>query len=333
MLWPGGCIQRRNRLRGSSSMKVIDKNPFQAENGETNLLQRLQSLLRYGSSWNAELEAQKQIIVQWNGVLDEGYTLIRNLRLPGSQTIEPLILVGPTGVFVLQVSRLRGLHEAKNDQRNTIQDETARPASTNLLRRASKLARALQTYLERQGVVLRGPVEPILLASSPAKPTDSLRPIAGAVPSDVVTQFGVSLQQRPSVLSAELVHDIVDRLINSRPKGALAEPVEQAVPVDTRPPEAPVSETPSPASRARAIFRAAEEAKPFDPSDVSFALDEETRAGVPANLRETSTTRPVPKRRRPRALRAGQWIVLGAMLLVELCILGGFGYLIFTAGR
>ncbi len=314
-------------------MRVIDKTPFQADNGETNLLQRLQGVLRYGSSWGAELEAQKQIILQLSGVLEEGFTLIRNLTLAGSRIIEPLILIGPAGIIVMRVTRLRGFYQAKGDQWNEIKDGIAIPASVNLLGRVTRLARAVQLFLERQGVVLPRPVEPILIASGPAINIVSLRPIARVVLSDAVRQFGVSLQQARPVLSSELVHEVVDHLVNPRPEGALSEPRPQAVTDEAPAPETPASETPTPQSRARAIFRAAEEAKPFDPSDVTFALEEDSQAGAPGNFREPSATQPVRHRRPAGALRPGQRIVLGVMLLLECIILGGFAYLIFTAGR
>jgi hypothetical protein len=89
-------------------------------------------------------------------------------------------------------------------------------------------------------------------------------------------------------------------------------------------------ETPS---RARAIFHAAEEAKPFDPADLSFAFDESTEAGVPDNLRETSPSQllgPVPRR---SGLSGRQWAAVGVMLLLECGVLGGFAYLIYFGTR
>ena len=81
-------------------------------------------------------------------------------------------------------------------------------------------------------------------------------------------------------------------------------------------------------SRARAIFHAAEEVKPFDPNDLSFAFDEKAGEEVPENLREPSPSqRLAPPAKKP-AISPRQWILLGAMLLVECCILAGFGFLI-----
>jgi hypothetical protein len=102
---------------------------------------------------------------------------------------------------------------------------------------------------------------------------------------------------------------------------------------EANPQATPASDAPTPESRARALFRAADEAKPFDSTDVSFALEDDLQAFVSGNLRQPGAVAQVVRPRRAGALRPSQWIVLGIMLLVECIILGGLAYLIFTAGR
>ena len=125
-------------------MKIIDKTPFQNEKGEFGLVQRLQGMWEYGGSWYAELDAQRAVIAQLERVLEKGFTLIRNLRLQNSQIVEPLILVGPPGVFVMYVTPISGFFEAKGDQWNVIKNDRRVPAPVNMLQRVARLARALQ---------------------------------------------------------------------------------------------------------------------------------------------------------------------------------------------
>jgi hypothetical protein len=313
-------------------MKIIDKTPFQNENGEFTLLQRVQGTIQHGLQWFPELEAQKTVMTQLEQVLEKGFTLIRNFTLTNSQIVEPLILIGPPGVFVISVTPLSGFYEAKGDQWNVVNGGRSSPAPINLLYRVGRLARALQVYLNRQGVVLPSVVEPVLIASSPAMHIESLRPIARVVMSDAIRQFAASLLQGRPMLRPEQVYDIADRIITPRPKETAPQPepaVEAAPAAESTPAAQPQTPT-----RARAIFHAADEAKPFDPADLSFAFDENAESEVPAELRETSPSQRLPRVSGKRgAFSARQWIMLGGMLLVECCVLAGFGYLILIRSR
>ena len=82
-------------------MKVIDKTPLIGAKGEISLVQRIQGTLEFGLNWFPEIEAQKIIIAQLDTVLEKGFTLIRNLTLHNSQITEPLILIGPSGIYVI----------------------------------------------------------------------------------------------------------------------------------------------------------------------------------------------------------------------------------------
>jgi hypothetical protein len=308
-------------------MKVIDKTPFQDEKGNFSLMQRFQGMLEYGFAWHAEVEAQKGVIAQLDRVLEKGYTLIRNLNLENSRIIEPLILVGPPGVFVLYVTPVSGFFEAKGDEWNIVNNERRTPAQVNPMRRVTRLARAVQVYLNRQGVFLPGMVEPILIAASPGVHVESARPIVRVVLSDAIKQFGASLLQARPILRSEVIYDVVDHLINPRPKALSLEPapIQPPVEAELQPEEAP--------ERARAIFHAADEAKPFDPADLSFEFDEHAASKVPAGLTETSPAQPLGSLPGRRGLTGPQWMVLIAMTLVEFGVLGGFVYLLLFGSR
>ena len=205
-------------------MKVIDKTPLQNENGIIGPLQRIQGTLEYGLSWYSEMEAQKAIVAQLEQVLEKGFALVRNVTLGKSSIVEPLVLIGPPGVYVLYVTPVSGLYEAKGDEWNVVKNGHSYRAPANLMSRAARLARALQVFLERQGITLPGPVEPVLVASSPAMHIDSLRPMVRVVLSDAVRQFAGSLLQARPILKPEVVYDLADRIITPRPKAPPPEP-------------------------------------------------------------------------------------------------------------
>lgn len=324
-------------------MKVIDKTPFQNEKGTFDFLKRYQGRLEYGASWPDEVEAQKSVIAQLEKVLEKGYTLIRNLSLENSKIIEPLILVGPPGVYVLYVTPVTGFYEAKGDAWSIVQNNRRTPAKVNLLARVARLARAVQIYLNRQGVYLPGIVEPILIAASPAVHVESVRPIVRVVLSDAVKQYAASLVQARALLAPEAVHEVVEHLINPRKKAPSLQPTKVEVPVyEVNPATMPISTASAAAAaadaaatpgeapqRARAIFHAAEETKPFDPADLSFEFDEHGTAEMPEGQAQTKGSRPPAVR--TAGLTSRQWISLVVMLIVEFLVLAGFVYLILFA--
>jgi hypothetical protein len=323
-------------------MKVIDKTPFQNEKGNFDLIKRYQSVLEYGASWPEEVEAQKSVIAQLEKVLGKGYTLIRNLNLENSQIIEPLILVGPPGVYVLYVSAVTGFYEARGDSWSVVHHNRPTPAKVNLITRVARLARAVQVYLNRQGVFLPGVVEPILVAASPSVHIETVRPIVRVVLSDAVKQYAAALLQTRTLLTPEAAHEVVDHLINPRKKPFSLQPEKVETPVyEISPPTMPVSAATAAAAaaaaaavagatpgeapqRARAIFHAAEETKPFDPADLNFEFDENGTAEMPEGMAKASRP-PAP---RTAGLTGRQWMLLIIMGIVEFMVLAGFIYLL-----
>jgi hypothetical protein len=324
-------------------MKVIDKTPLQNEKGEISLVQRVQGTLEHGFQWYPELEAQKVVIAQLERVLEKGFTLIRNMPLGKSSITEPLILVGQPGVYVLYVTPATGLYEAKGEEWNQIKSGHPYPAEPNLMMRVERLARALQVYLQRQSITLPGPVEPVLVASSPAMHIDSVRPMVRVVLSDAVRQFAASLLQARPILRPDQIVEVADHIVTPRIKPVSLEAEEPKTNEYYLPPglrdegaeqgeqqPAPQAEPPS---RARAIFHAAEEAKPFDPADLEFAFDENAEENVPEDLKETSPSQQIKPRVQRPAFSRRQWVLLGGMLVVECCVLAGFAYAIITGIR
>jgi len=313
-------------------MKIIDKTPFQSEKGKIGpwTWNRLQGTLKYGPSWYPDLEAQKIIIDQLNRLFEKGFVLIRNLTLPGSEIVEPVILIGAGGIYVIHVTHLRGQYEAKGDQWNKIDNNGhSQAAPINLMSRVTRLAKVLERYLQVQGIELSSHVEPFLIAADPGMHVETMRPTVRVVQSDAIKQFAASLIQAPPVLRYD-IYDLADRIVSPRPK---SESALQAGTPPAAPGPVPVPVPTEPAARAHAIFNANEQSQPLNPSELSFALQDESAQAaqdIPENLRKPNPAQPLP---RPAARRRGmspvQWAVLGFIVLVEFCILIGFAFLIF----
>lgn len=310
-------------------MKIIDKTPLVNEKGELGILQRFQGMFKYGFNWPTELEAQKAIVTFFDRQLEKGYTLIRNVTLGASGITVPMILLGPPGIFAIQVTYLRGRFEAKGNAWNEESGGGYRPAGVNLIQQTSRMAAAVKAFIERQGVKLPVNVEPVLIAANPGLHVESSKPAVRIVLIDGVRSFVSGLSTSPPVLSAEAIHELTERIVNPRlPRKGSAAPAEMARPAS----EEESAQHPG-TSRARAIFDASEEAKPFNPADFDFEMvDEEAaveEAPVPT-VQEAAAPKPAVRRKRVLGMTPVQVVIVGALLLAFLCVLGVFAYLILN---
>lgn len=316
-------------------MKIIDKTPLVNEKGELGLLQRVQGSFKYGFSWPMELEAQRAIVTFFDRQLEKGYTLIRNVPLGASGIVVPLILLGPPGIYVIHVTYLRGRYEARASTWNEASGDGYKPASVNLIEQTSRLARAVTAFIERQGIRLPITVEPVLIAANPGLHIESVRPAIKVVMIDGVKSFVSNLQSSPPILKLDAVHEFSERIVNPRSPRKEAAAVQARAAweeQDTQPPGHSVS-------RARAIFNAAEEAKPFDPADFDFAMtDEESAEALPepsaSSLQEKSPAQPLAatpaQRRRVLGMSGLQLTIVAGLALALLCILVVFALLLLN---
>jgi hypothetical protein len=305
-------------------MKIIDKTPLLDEKGELGIQQRIQGMLKFGFGWPSELDAQRAIITFFDRQLEKGYTLIRNMTLGASGITVPLILLGPTGIYVIHVTYLRGRYEARGSSWNEASGNGYKPASVNLIQRTARMANAVKAFIERQGIKLPVEIEPVLIAGNPGLHIESVRPAIKVIMIDGIKSFAAGLATGRPLMSMEVVHDFADRIVNPRnPKK------ETHVASAHEPSFSPDEKTlpPSPGdSRASTIFNAGREAKPFDPADLDFAMldDEAARKEAPSVL-ETSPAQPLPPRRAPQnkkflGMTRTQVIIVAGLAFALLCV-------------
>jgi hypothetical protein len=307
-------------------MKIIDQTPLLNENGEIGFMQRVQGTLRYGFDWYPEMEAQKTVLAHLSRALGKGYTAIRNQTLGASGITIPIALVGPSGVYAAHVTHVGGTYQARGDSWGQVFGTNFKPASTNLLARTQLLARALQAFIERQGVKLPQPVEPVILAANPGLHIESLQPITRIVLVDALERWAAALDSAAPIYTVETAHELADRVINPRLPKKERQPV-----VDEEIPAQPEDE--QELSRAGTIFAAAEDSDEFDPNELGFAFEDDGSLEAPPELIESSPAVPLPPegdaKKRILGMNMPQLALLGGMILVELCVLIGFGWLIF----
>jgi len=279
-------------------MKFYDKTPFQDQQGNINIISRIQGTLKYGLNWFPELEAQKSVIAQLDRLLDKGFVLIRNFTLPEIDIVIPLILIGPGSLSVILATPVKGQFEAKGLEWNTVTNGVSKPARRNLIDLASKLSRALQRYLQINNINIPMQVEPVLIAINPGANIDSERPAVRVVRSDAIKQFANTLNQASPALRVEQVLVSADLILEPHPKST-----EPQTPAER------------PVSRAQAIFKASESAEPLPQK--------------PAGQPQAKSAPKSVKKKQP-ALKGWQIILLAGMGLAACCILGAAVYFAST---
>jgi hypothetical protein len=314
-------------------MKLIDQTPLQDDKGEIGIIQRIQGTLQFGLSWYPELEAQKFALALLERGLGKGYTVIRNQTLGASGIVIPLALVGPAGIIAAHVTHLHGTYQARGDSWGSISGTSFKPAAINLLTRTERLARALQAFIERQGVKLPQPVEPVLLTTNPGMHVQSLRPIVRVVMVDALERWAVSLSKAAPVFTVEAAYELADRIVNPRPPKKADEP-EAAAPASNSESAAQITQNEGgpELSGAGAIFRAADESESFNPADLEFAFEEDSGLEVPPELVETNPAVPLPAKgnaKRYFGMSVRQLALLAGMFLVEICVLVGFAIILY----
>jgi hypothetical protein len=334
-------------------MKIIDKTPLVNEKGELGIPQRLQGMLQFGFGWPVELQTQKTIISYFDRQLEKGYTLIRNYMLGKSGIMVPIILLGPTGIYVIQIANLRGRYEIKGDAWNVESGEGYKPAPVNLIQQTMRMARAVKVFIERQGTKIPVEIEPVLIAGDPGLHIESVRPAIKVMMIDGIKSFVSNLATGQPVISSESVYELTERIVEPRPpKKASPAPVPAPAP---KPPSSSQEEPqpPQEVSRARAIFDASQDVKPFNPSDFDFAMDEESNfeitpaasnahrpgSSVPGNVVESSPAQPLPRAtakprtRRILGMTPIQLAVIAVLALALVCIVVGFAAYYFAFVR
>jgi hypothetical protein len=158
--------------------------------------------------------------------LGNDYIALHNITMPETEVNIPLMVIGPTGVYVLYVTPLAGVYRAKGD--NWLIQESGRGmrnAHPNLLARSQLMGRAVEVFLKRNGCDVT--VQTALLCSSSKMFVESIRPSTRVIMSDAIEKFITSWAQENANLNADVVHQIAD-LLTTQPKPvapAVVEPV------------------------------------------------------------------------------------------------------------
>jgi len=328
-------------------MKIIDKTPLLDEKGNLAFMQRVQGMLQFGFNWPRELEAQSTIIKFFEKELGKNYNLIRNIALGASGITIPMVLIGSTGIYVIEVSHLRGRYEAKGEEWNVEAGDGYKPAPVNLIRQTMRMARALDAFITRQGVRIPVEIEPVIIAADPGLHIESSRPAIRVMMVDGIRAFVSGLSAGSPALNSMQINDFTDRILTPRPKMEAPPPEPESEPEPD--PSARWQETYEPAqsfqsaepepffqpqdfsepSHASVSFETpAENGYSFNPNDIGFALGNEAEVfDIPPVRREEPELLPAsplrntkPKQNLVMGMTTNQLMVIGGLALVFVCL-------------
>jgi hypothetical protein len=210
-------------------MKVIDQSPVRADIQSFDKLKAyLNGISQFGWSWKADVKAEETIIASLRQFIDNTYIMVRSVMLEGIDIPIPLILVGPSGIYVLLASGATGVFRAKNDVWMEMNRNSRKyaPVRKNLVARAQLMTRVVDAYLTHHQR-MHPPLQTALLLGDAGAHVDSVRSAVRVVLKDGMERFAHSVVQGDVVYKKkDEIQEIVDTLIGNLPVPVevLAEP-------------------------------------------------------------------------------------------------------------
>jgi len=192
-------------------MKLIESAQKSAETDRIKMVAyQLGRLLQFT---NSDELAEDAIVARFMRGLDDRFVMLRNLQLEDNGGIFPPILVGPSGLVVLTVSRVRGFYKAKDDtwwemDKSTHQYIAAHP---NLLRQAKNYAQKLVEILDTHGKS-HPDILPVLVFANAGVHIETVNPAIRIVLMDGVENLIEGLVKGKEVLQPTEINFLSDSL-------------------------------------------------------------------------------------------------------------------------
>jgi len=193
-------------------MKIINCSPEPQENIFTIKLKELWRTLFSGSSWREEAQAKEKTVKYFQGVLNNRFYMLLEVQLEGFEAPIPAIIVGPTGIHVINISAVQGVFRGSGDiweELDTRKNQYV-SAKPNLITQTAGMARSIETYFERRGFAVS--TDPALIVTSPGIHIELETPSIRVIPADSLQRYVTYLVQGDLVLDSAEVQNIVDVL-------------------------------------------------------------------------------------------------------------------------
>jgi len=194
--------------------KVIEKDAFEKS------IEQIKQLFQFR---NAGQAAEEALITRFMKGLDNRFVMLRNLQLEKETGVFPPILIGPAGLFVLNISHAKGFFRAKDDawlemNKNSQKYGSARP---NLIKQTWEYAQKLADILEARGKT-HPEIMPILVFADPGANVETSNPAIRIVRMDGIESLLDAFLRSADVLKPTEINNLSDTLeIMANPEKAI----------------------------------------------------------------------------------------------------------------
>jgi len=192
-------------------MKLIEPTQKHVKkNSIKNISDQIKQLLPFGKT---DEHAEDAIVAYFLKGLDNSYTMLHNLQIESIGPPFPPILVGPAGLFVLNLNYEKGFFKAKEDSwlkmdKANHQFSTARP---NLIKQSQDYAKKMATLLDVHGKS-HPEITPVLILANPGANIETVKPAIRIVLMDGVDNLIATLLKSDDVLSTNEINYLSDSI-------------------------------------------------------------------------------------------------------------------------
>jgi hypothetical protein len=261
-------------------MKVFDCRADKPQEGKesSGIIGRFQLMRR-------KVTASDLFVQALDNVLDNHFAILRELRLADTGEPLPLVLIGPTGLWLVLISPLKGLFKASGEAWEKLDPKTGnyRPDKANPMAMVIEKSQQLAGHL-REAQIETPPIEPVVYFSDPGAHVESAHPAARIVLTDGVQRFVTSILTSRLALDGDTIQAVLDNLVRSNEQSDQSIEIRDAYSLH----EAPAPKPPAGPSRLEEISH------------------------EPGIIRWLSKYLPLTRR---------QWILVGILLVVNFFVL------------
>lgn len=232
--------------------------------------------------------AKDILIKNLNNSLDNRFHMVCEACLDEARGVLPLILLGPTGIWVILPSEAKGVFRINESVWEEMQSKRGgyKRVFPNPMTIVMEKTQELLDYLTSRGIKVPT-IEPAVFFSDPGAHIESTKPAARIIPIDALQRFMITVWRSPVVFDEDELQIILDELVCEQ-DASEDKPVGEITDIYS------MRDLPAPK-------------KPAEPSRLSMLTHDE-----PALIRRIAQRFPFTRQ---------QWILLAILLAVNIVIL------------